>query len=74
MYQINIGDVVSTIFILVILVTLIVVIIRIVAMMFAKNNQPSTHNNTSVVQQVDALTTRINRLEKQIEELQKKSL
>lgn len=68
MTKFNLGGIVSTVFILLILVTIIVVFIRSLGILFSKNNLGSTQNT------VDELSMRINKLEKQVEELQKKSL
>ncbi|MFJ7736208.1 hypothetical protein ACIQ2D_07655 [Lysinibacillus sp. NPDC097287] len=72
--NIHVGDIITHIFIFFVLVTMIVVVIRVLIMMFAKNKQPSTQNNPSHLQQIHELTMRIQKLEQQIEELQKKSL
>ena len=74
MDNIHVGDIISTIFIFIILVTMILVIIRLLIMDFSKNKQPSTQNNSSLDQQVHELTMRVQKLEQQVDELQKKSL
>ena len=67
----NFGDIIATVFILIMMVGIIVFIIRLLITVSTKVKHPASQNNAALAQQVHELTIRINKLEQQLEERKK---